>query len=113
MANSTDTKEAVSSPNIKYNTDLALFSYEMVKNGKAQHEECLPPVLEVGNSYSFIKKGHRTYQVPGEVTLLEMKPHEVLFELRAEVIITSISYNVVNNQSYTVGTYEVLEVLTS
>jgi len=49
--------------------------------------------------------------MPGEVTLLEIRPDEVLFELKARVEVTGVSYLVREGHSYTRGQYRVLEVL--
>ena len=93
------------------NNDLALFASSVCKKGHHKSGECIPEHIELGATYDFLKKGHRTYEVPGEVTLLEMQPDEVLFDIRARVEITDVSYEIEEGQSYTKGQYKVLEIL--
>jgi hypothetical protein len=65
----------------------------------------------LGQEYAFLKKGHRNYQLGSTVTLLEMKPDDILFNFRAVVEITGTEYFIEGNQSYTKGTYMVRELL--
>ena len=98
---------------IAYNSDLALHNIATYKSGKSKAEECVPEDLTVGEEYSFLKKGHRNYQIDSIVTLLEMKPDDILFNFRALVEIKATEYLIEDKQSYTSGRYKVQELLES
>ncbi len=99
------------SSHIVYNTDLALYSHEECLNEMHVPDECLPEKLELGKTYPFLKVGHRNYEINGRVTLLMIKPNEVLFTMRAEVEIVESFFVIENSCSYTRGHYTVLQFL--
>lgn len=94
---------------IAFNTDLALPASPSPTAVFAG--DTLPPDLVVGGIYRFRKAGHRTYRVDSLVTLLEMRRESVLFSLRAQVRMIEVSYIVDRGRSYTVGQYQVEELL--
>ncbi|MCC2631753.1 MAG: hypothetical protein K0S20_452 [Patescibacteria group bacterium] len=96
-----------------YNTDLALYQAGKYKKGKYLQEECFPESLEVGGTYPFLKKGHRNYEKFSQVTILEMRDDEVLFDLRATAAILGTSFVVIDGQSYTKGEFKVNELIKS
>lgn len=96
---------------IAYNSDLALYDPKDAKAGHLDEQECLPESLEVGQEYSFLKKGHRNYQPMSELTLLEMRHGDVLFTFKARVVLLSSQFIQKAGVSYTQGRYQVLEIL--
>ena len=101
----------MSTDKIEYNTDLALYESKKYSKGQCMAEECMPEQLELGETYEFVKKGHRNYELSAEVTLLEMKEDEVLFDMRARGPIIELSFFIEEGQSYTRGKFTVNELL--
>ncbi len=91
--------------------DLALPNNSEHKKGSLRMEECAPENLEVGSVYHFLKKGHWNYEDGVQVTLMEIRGGEVLFDMRARVTILSTSFVIEDGQSYTKGEYQVEEIL--
>lgn len=97
---------------MELHTDLALPNFSEFKKGHLHLEECIPEELEVGVTYNFLKKGHWNYHPNTEVTLMEMKEGDVLFDMRARILILSTEFIIEDEQSYTKGSYRVEEIIT-
>jgi hypothetical protein len=91
-----------------YNPDLALYPPETPHKALG---ELLPSALVPGQSYSFIKAGHRNYLPEVPVTLLEIRKDEVLFDMKAQVYVTDSRFEMHEGKAYTAGTYVVRELL--
>ena len=95
---------------VEYNPDLALRNISEYKNNNRTLEECIPGDLEVGKSYSFLKKGQRNYWLLGEIPLLETKGNQELSLPSASIIITEATHFTKDNEVYTKGIYKVVEL---
>ena len=95
---------------VEFNPDLALRSFNNYKEGKRKLEECLPEKIEAGQIYSFLKKDQRNYWLFGEIPLLETKGNEVLSVPLASVKILEATHFLKDNEVFTKGKYQVVEV---
>lgn len=97
---------------VEFNPDLALRNISEYKNGNRTLEECIPENLEVGKTYNFIKKDQRLYWLDGEIPLLETKGDAELSKPKASIIILEATHYRQNNENFTRGTYQIIEVFT-
>jgi len=95
---------------IEFNPELALRNIEEYKHGKRKIEECIPENLEAGKIYPFLKSEQRGYWLTGEVPLIETKGNGVWSRPKASVKILKVCHFMENEQIYTKGEYQVLEV---
>ena len=94
----------------EYNPDLALRNISEFKAGNKKEEECIPENLKAGEIHPFLKKGQRHYWLEGEIPLLETNGEQKLSRPKASIIILEATHFLENNQIYTKGKYEVVEV---
>lgn len=97
---------------VEFNPDLALRDISEFKAGRRKIEECIPENLEAGNVYDFLKKEQRIYYMLGDISLIETTTVGGSFSRPiATVKILEVTHFVQNDNVYTRGKYEVLEVL--
>lgn len=94
---------------VEFNPDLALRNIAELKKRIRKIDECIPERLEVGKSYSFLKKGQRNYWLFGEIPLIETNGKE-LSRPKASILILEAIHYLENNEVYTKGRYRVIEV---
>lgn len=95
---------------IEFNPDLALRDSTEYKTGKRREAECIPERMEAGKQYPFLKKGQRVYWFYGELPLLETKGNEELSRPRASIRVMEATHFLVDDELWTKGLYEVIEV---
>ena len=96
---------------VEFNPDLALRNLSEFKSGNRMFEECVPENLEIGNIYTFQKKGQRIYSVQYEVSLTETTTAGGVFSKPlANVLILEVKHILQNNEVWTVGRYKVVQV---
>ena len=77
--------------------------------GNRKIEECIPELIEVGKTYSFLKKGQRNYWLFGELPLLETRGNQDLSRPKASIIILEATHFLDDGKLYTKGKYKVWE----
>lgn len=92
---------------IEFNPDLALRAFGTP--GRLT-EECLPSELEIGQVYSFLKKGQRNYWLEGEIPLLETKGNGNLSRPLASIRILETNHWLQQNMIYTSGQYRIISL---
>lgn len=95
---------------VEFNPDLALRNISEFKKGNRKEDECIPKSLEVGKTFSFLKKDQRNYWLFGEIPLLETKGNGILSRPRASIIILEATHFLIDNEIYTKGKYKVVEI---
>lgn len=95
---------------VEYNPDLALRNYAEFEAGRREEEECIPPNLQVGKRYPFLKNDHRNYFLAGEIPLLETQGNGVLSRPKASIKIIESTHFLKGAKPMTKGLYEVIEV---
>ena len=98
---------------VEFNPDLALRDFSEFEKGNRKEEECIPQNLEVGKTYSFLKKGQRNYWLEGELPLLETKGNQQLSKPIASIIIIEATHFLLEGVPYTMGRYEIKELFDS
>lgn len=96
---------------IEFNPDLALRNISESKSGNRKLEECIPEVLELGDTYDFLKEGQRCYWLDGEVPLLETKGGGDLSKPKASIIILEATHCKVDTKTWTKGKYKVIKII--
>ncbi|MBD3359841.1 MAG: hypothetical protein GF365_04015 [Candidatus Buchananbacteria bacterium] len=96
---------------VEFNPDLALRNIEEFNKGNRRIEECIPPNIEVGKIYNFLKKDQRNYWLFGEIPLIETKGNEILSRPRAGIIILEATHFIENNEIFTKGRYKIIKIL--
>lgn len=96
---------------VEFNPELALRNISEWKAEKRKIEECIPEELEVGKIYDFLKKEQRIYHLRGPISLIETTAQGGLFsKSHANVRLLEVVHFFENDEVYTRGRYEVLEV---
>jgi len=95
---------------VEFNPDLALRDFSECESGNRSKDECIPEPLEAGRTYSFLKTGQRNYWLHGEIPLLKTKGNGILSRPIASIRILEATHFLKDNQMYTKGIYEVVEV---
>jgi hypothetical protein len=93
----------------EYNPELALRDRSLFERNECREDECVPEPLVAGKSYPFRKRGQRLYWLLGEVPLIKTDGKTLSLPL-ASIILTKAEHVVVENEVWTTGTYEVVEV---
>lgn len=96
--------------NVEFNPDLALRNILEHKKGNRKIEECIPEDLQEGKVYDFLKKDQRNYWFFGEIPLIETKGNGILSRPKASIIILEAAHFVYNDEMWTRGKYQVVEV---
>jgi len=96
--------------NIEFNPDLALRNISEYKNGNRKIEECIPEILEVWKTYSFLKRDQRNFWILWEIPLIETKGWWILSRPKACIVILEATHFVNNDIIFTKGLYKVIEV---
>ena len=97
----------------EYNPDLCLRSFESVVSGDRNEEECLPRLLDCGKTYKFLKRGQRHYWFKGEIPLRMTEGDERLSRPIGSVRILEATHFLKDEEVWTKGKYEVVEVYDS
>jgi hypothetical protein len=97
---------------VEFNPDLALRNIEEFIAGRREESECIPEKLEAGKEYPFLKRGQRNYWLHGEIPLVETKGDQQLSRPKASIVIKEATHFIKNNEVFTKGNYEVVEVFT-
>jgi len=102
---------------VEFNPDLALRDISEFKAGKRKIEECVPESLEKGKIYDFLKRGQRLYYLSdsefwgrGQIPLMKTSGDEKLSRPLASVKILEVTHFLENEEIYTRGKYEAIEV---
>jgi hypothetical protein len=102
---------------IEFDPDLALRDYPEFEKGNRKEEECIPKSLEKNKTYSFLKKGLRTYWLSddpewsqGEIPLCKTTGDEKLSRPIASVKIIEVTHFLLNSEPYTKGIYKIVEI---
>lgn len=95
---------------VEFNPDLALRNIAECEAGRREAAECIPATLEVGKQYPFLKRGQRNYWLHGELPLLETQGNEQLSRPKASIIIVEVTHFKRQEEVYTRGIYQVVEV---
>lgn len=95
---------------VEFNPDLALRNISEFKNWNRKIEECIPEILEVWKTYSFLKRDQRNYWIYWEIPLIETKDNEMLSRPKASIIILEATHFIDNGIISTKGFYKVVEV---
>ena len=95
---------------VEFNPDLALRDIKHFESGNREKEECIPDPLEVGKTYSFLKKDQRLYWLHGEIPLLRTEGDEKLSRPIASIVIKWAQHFLNHGEVFTKGEYEVIEV---
>jgi hypothetical protein len=95
---------------IEFNPDLALRNISEFKAGIRKIEECVPENIAAGKVYDFLKNGQRCYWFEGEVALRETNGNQNLSRPLASVKIIEATHFLNDNETWTRGKYEVLEI---
>jgi hypothetical protein len=96
---------------VEFNPDLALRNIGQFQSGEKKEAECIPEPLEVGNVYTFLKKGQRNYWLEGELPLLETKGNGELSLPVASIVILEVTHSVIDGELWTSGKYRVVELI--
>ncbi len=96
---------------VEYNPDLALRNLQESEEGRRKPEECIPPVLEEGKTYEFLKSGQRNFYIQGEIPLVETDGNQVLSRPKASIIILEATHVLIDGKLFTKGRYKVIENL--
>jgi len=96
---------------VEFNPDLALRNKSMFQSGERKEHECIPEPLEVGKTYTFLKKGQRNYWLEGELPLLETKGNGELSLPIASIAILEVTHLVIGGELWTSGKYRVVELI--
>ena len=97
----------------EFNPDLALRNIAEFHAKRRDLEECIPEILEIGKTYSFIKEGQRNYWMLGEMPLLQTEGNQQLSKPLASIRIIEATHFVLDGTVYTKGTYRVVDVFDS
>ena len=92
---------------VEYNPDLALRAAGTP--GRAT-DECLPVSLEVGKTYSFLKKGQRNYWLQGELPLVETDGSANLSRPLASIVIHEVTHFLQGAEVWTRGMYKICTI---
>ncbi len=90
----------------EYNPDLALRAHDTPDREEA---ECLPFLLTPKEAHKFLKKEQRNYWLEGEIPLVETDGSRLSRPL-ASIRIIEATHFLIDNQVWTKGLYEILEV---
>jgi len=94
---------------VEFNPDLALRNISEFKNNSRKEEECIPENITEGETYNFLKKGHRNYWFDGELPLLETKGNADLSRPLASIKILESTHFLLDGEPYTKGSYKVIK----
>jgi len=97
--------------NDSYNFDLALYDVPAGRRLHRPSDEYMPTHLETGETYTFVKPGHRNYLPEVPVTLMEIKKDDVLFNMKAQVTVQDAHFELRNGKAYTAGRFVVNQLL--
>lgn len=95
---------------VEFNPDLALRDFRECEEGRRRAEECIPKDLHEGETYRFLKSGHRNYYFLGEIPLVQTKGEGVLSKPLASVAMLEATHFMKDEKPYTKGMYRVVEV---
>ena len=95
---------------VEFNPDLALRNISEFKNNNRKLEECIPEDMKEGETYDFLKHGHRNYWFEGELPLLETAGNGNLSRPLASIRILEATHSLEGNEPYTRGKYKVISV---
>ncbi len=95
---------------VEFNPDLALRNITDYDKGLRKKEECIPPLLEKGKTYAFLKEGQRNYWLMGEIPLVETAGGGRLSRPKASVIILEATHILLKGVIWTKGKYKVIDV---
>lgn len=95
----------------EYNPDLALRDIAEFKEGRRKEDECIPEKLEVGHTYSFLKRDQRLYWLHGEIPLVKTEGGEKLSFPVASVVILNATHSLIDGEVWTTGEYKVVEII--
>lgn len=102
---------------VEFNPDLALRDISEFKAGRRKIEECVPELLEEGETYNFLKKGQRLYYFSdsefwgnGQIPMMRTKGNEELSRPIASIKILETTHFLDNGEIWTRGKYKVFSV---
>ena len=95
---------------VEFNPDLALRNIREYHNKNRTLEECIPEDLVVGETYPFLKHGHRNYWFDGEIPLLETKGDGNLSRPKAAILMIEATHFMKDGMPFTRGFYKVIDV---
>lgn len=102
---------------VEFNPDLALRNISESKKGTRKPEECIPENLNIGEIYSFLKRGQRLFWLSeddewsrGELPLCETAGEGKFSSPRASVKILEATHFLENKEVWTRGKYKVIEI---